>query len=310
MAQSRQHQDRPLLGLTYRLIAIFGGATLLMLVKYLGERDVHLVEILFYRYLIAAITVGGFVLTQTGLSALKTEKIGLHILRAMIGIMAMALNFWAVMLLPMAEAATLGFTMPLIATVLSVLILGEVVGIRRWSAVIIGFLGVIIAISPWSMSGSMSGDLSGQHAFPFFGTMVALAAAATAAMSVIMVRKLAKTESTHAIVLYYVGMATPILAISMFWFGSSHSLEIMGLVVLVGILGTLVMWMYSESVRLATIAVLAPIDYLNFIFSAVYGYIIWNHWPAPSLWLGLPLIIWAGIYIARREHKRRKQPDI
>jgi len=143
-------QDRPVMGLAMRLMAVAMLATMFGLVKYLGEQGVHVIEILFYRFLLGAIFTGGWIIHRTGFASLKTNRFGLHLTRAMMGMCTMGMNFLAVMLLPMAEAATLHFTVPLIATIFSVIFLSEFVGIRRWIAVFVGFLGILIAIQPWN----------------------------------------------------------------------------------------------------------------------------------------------------------------
>ncbi|MFC7290971.1 DMT family transporter [Hirschia litorea] len=291
MSQANSHSDKPVLGLTFRLIAIASLATMFMLVKFLGERDVHVVEMLFYRFLFGFVMMGLWVFYRNGLASLKTKRVDLHISRAITGAVGMGLNFGAVMLLPMAEAATISFTVPLIATLLSVILLSEYVGLRRWIAVVVGFIGIVIAIQPW------------HNNIPPIGAAVAFAGAVMTALTIIIVRKLSATESSATIVFYYTAMSVPVLAIAMFWFGKAHSWEIFGLLALIGLFGTIGQITLSESLRYANVAVVMPMDYSNLIFATFFGYMIWDQWPVDSLWFGLPLIVGSGIYIALREHK-------
>ncbi|MEM6535128.1 MAG: DMT family transporter [Pseudomonadota bacterium] len=294
MASLTGYQDRPLLGIFYRAAAMACFAATFALVKHLGDEGVHLIETLFYRYLIGCVLLGGYALLTSGPSVLKTDRLGAHFYRAIIGMFAMGLNFGAVLLLPLAEAATLGFMLPLVSTILSVIILKEVVGLHRWSAIAIGFIGILIAVRP------------GAGGFALDGTLVGLAGTCAAAYTSILVRDLARTETTSTIVFYYMMLATPVLGLLMVVYASGHSLEIFGYIALMGLLGTLGMVAMSESLRLASVAVGAPLDYTYFIFAAAFGYFIWGDWPALSVWLGLPLIVGSGRYVAYREHQRRE----
>lgn len=290
--------DRPLLGVSMRLLAVMFMATMFMLVKYLGERDVHLVEMVFYRFLFAALFIGAWVVFKSGLSSVKTENIRGHAQRAFFGMCGMCLNFLGVMMLPLPEAATVGFTVPFIATVLSVLILSEYVGVRRWLAVCIGFIGIIIALQP------------GQSDIPLAGALVAFAGAIVTAYVIIIVRRLSFTESSQTIVFYFSVMALPVFAVAMIWFGKMHSLEVFGLLALMGLFGLFGQLALSESLRHANVAVIMPVDYCKLIFASFYGYFIWDYVPQASLWFGLPLIIGSGLYIALRERKLGKKSPV
>ncbi len=291
MTHPNAQQDKPVAGLAIRLFAIIVLSCMFALVKYAGEQGVHVIEILFYRYLFGAVMTGAWMLSRTGISGLKTTRLGSHAARATLGIVAMGMNFWAVMLLPMAEAATIGFTVPLIATIFSVIFLSEFVGIRRWLAVIIGFLGILIAIQPW------------HNGIPIFGASVAMTGAVIGASTMILIRKLSTTESSTSIVFYYTVMAVPITGIAMFWVAKIHSWEVFGILLAIGFLGTIGQLALSESLRLANVAIVMPMDYSNLIFATALGFIFWQQLPAPTLWLGAPLIIGSGIYIAMRERK-------
>jgi len=121
----------------------------------------------------------------------------------------------------------------------------------------------------------------------------------------IVVRKLSETESSATIVFYFALLAVPLSAIGMLWVGQVHSPEIFAIILAFTIVGTLGQVLLSESLRLANIAVVMPMDYSNLIFATAIGYLVWNQLPEPSLWLGAPFIIGSGIYIALRERKRK-----
>ncbi len=292
MNQTSAHQDRPITGLAIRLFAIATLACMFALVKYVGEQDVHVIEVLFYRFLFGTIVTGAWIISRKGgLTNLKSTRYGAHLARAILGIIAMGANFLAVMLLPMAEAATIGFTVPMIATIFSVIFLSEFVGIRRWIAVLVGFSGIVIAMQPW------------HNEIPLLGAAVAMTGAIFGAATTIIIRKLATTESAASIVFTYTLLGVPITGIAMIWVGQMHSLEVFGLLIAISILGTVGQLALSESLRLANIAVVMPMDYSNLIFATALGYVFWDQIPSPTLWLGTPLIIGSGIYIALRERK-------
>lgn len=295
MTHQSSQQDRPVAGLAIRLLAIIVLSSMFALVKYAGGQGVHVIEILFYRYLFGAVMTGAWMLSQAGISGLKTNRIGGHAARATLGIIAMGMNFWAVMLLPMAEAATIAFTVPLIATVFSVIFLAEFVGIRRWMAIFVGFIGIVIAIQPW------------HNAIPLLGACVALTGAVVGAFTMILIRKLSTTESSASIVFYYTLMAVPITGIAMLWVAQTHSIEIFGILLAIGLLGTIGQLALSESLRLANVSVVIPVDYSNLIFATALGWVFFDQWPVPTIWIGAPLIIGSGIYIALRERKLAAQ---
>lgn len=292
--QSNTHQDRPLKGLALRLVSIALVASLFTLVKYIEERGVHIFEIIFARYLGSAVFIGGWMLLRGDRKSFKTRRMPLHVLRVGVGLIAMCFNMWAVTILPLAEAAVLTFVIPLMSTVLSIFVLKEVVGVRRGTAVVVGFIGVLIAVQP------------GQNAIPLLGVVVGVIGALGASGSTVLVRKLATTESSATIVFYYTIMGTCATGLVLPFFARVHSPATYGLLVLLGILGMLVFMSFSESVRFADISVLAPIDYTLLIFSAAFGYFIWGDWPSPSLWFGLPFIIGSGTYIAIRQRKLKQ----
>ena len=300
--QSSQHvssdgedRDRPVLGILLRISGIAVLATMFMLIKVAGERGVHVVEVLFYRYFIGALLIGLWMAWSGQASHFRTSRFTLHGARAAIGLVAMSCNFAAVMFLPLPEAAVLRFTMPLIATVLSVLILQEFVGLRRWAAVIVGFIGIVIAIQP------------GQGNLPLIGVVTGLMGACAGSAAMTLIRKLSSTESTESIVFYYMVLASPVTAIGLFFVGSWHSADVYLLLLGIGILGMIGMYLISGALRFASVSVALPMDYTSLIFSTLYAYLIWGHWPDDSLWMAIPLIVGSGLYIAMRERKRRKE---
>src|SRR3546814_14098878 len=137
-----------MLAIGLRLLAVICLAIMFAAVKVAGQRGVHVVETLFYRQFLALPLILGWLGMGPGFTSVKTARIGAHASRTLVGMIGMVLNFLSVMLLPLAEATTIGFTVPIFDTILSALILREATGILSWAAVIIGFCGVMVMGKP------------------------------------------------------------------------------------------------------------------------------------------------------------------
>ena len=188
---------RPLLALLIRLGAIAALATMSALIKLASERGIHLLEIMFWRQFLTIPIALAWVMATSGLAALATKRPGTHFLRGLYGTVGMVLNFGAVILLPLAEATTINFTVPIWAVLLSILLLKEKVGLWRWSAVLLGFAGILVIAQP-----------GGGH-FPLNGALVALGGAFMIALISIQIADLNRTEQPLTIVFYFACVTTP-----------------------------------------------------------------------------------------------------
>ena len=174
--------EQPLLGMGLRLITALLLALMFAGVKLASQRGVNVLESLFYRQIGTALCATGWVAMGPGFASLRTRRVRAHISRMALGLTAMGLNFLAFILLPLAEATAIGFTVPIFAVVLAALVLHEPTGRWRWSAVAAGFIGVLLIVQP----------TSGQ--VPLLGASVALVAALLTASVTIVIRRLGKTE--------------------------------------------------------------------------------------------------------------------
>jgi drug/metabolite transporter (DMT)-like permease len=194
---------RPLLALLIRLGAIAALATMSALIKLAAGRGIHLLEIMFWRQFLTIPIVLAWVLATSGITSLATHRPGTHFLRGLYGTIGMVLNFGAVILLPLAEATTINFTVPIWAVLLSIVLLKERVGIWRWSAVILGFAGILVIAQP-----------GGGH-FPLYGALVALGGAFMIALISIQIADLNRTERPLTIVFYFALFSAPLAALSL-----------------------------------------------------------------------------------------------
>ncbi|HEV2569803.1 DMT family transporter [Sphingomonas sp.] len=265
------------------------------IVKLVDARGVSLGESLFYRQALALPLVLGWIVAGPGWAAIKTQRPGAHVTRTLLGMTGMALNFLTFLLLPLAEATVLLFTVPLFATILSAVLLKETVGVHRWGAVLLGFAGVLIVVQP------------GGSALPPAGVAVGLCAATVVSAVSITLRQIGRTESAMTTVFWFTTLSALALALAMPFMGQAHDAETFGLLLCLGLSGGAAQIALTASLRLAPISVVLPMDYSNLIWSALFGWLIFASVPSHSLWFGAPLIIASGLYIVYREHRLQRE---
>lgn len=295
-APSHPRPHRPLYAICLRLVAVICLSILFVTVRLADARGVHIIESLFYRQALALPVVFIWLAMSGGLGSIRTRRIGTHASRMVLGMTGMALNFLSFILLPPAEAATIGFTMPIFGTILSALILGETTGIHRWSAVVIGFLGVLVMIRP-----------DAGH-FPPIGVAVAIAAAFFTASVSLVLRELGRTENAGVVVFWFTLLSVPPLGIGMLFFGQPHDLFTWGLLLLIGVVGGIAQICLTAALRWAPVSVVLPMDYSTIIWTTLLGWALWGDWPMATTWAGATLIVLSGLYIAWREHIRAGRP--
>ena len=290
-ASSGGLEQRALPGALLRLLSMAAISLMLALVKLAQTRGVHILESVFYRQL-AALPVIALLLARSGKwSSLKSYRPFGHGLRMLLGISAMTLNFWTMTLLPLAEATTIFFAVPILTTVLAALILKEPTGWHRWGAVIVGFIGVLIVVQPGG------GDL------PTMGVIVGVIGALMTAAVTIQVRELGKSEATLTIVFWFSLTSMLPLAIAMAFVGQMHDPATWGIIAAIGLLGAIGQFCLTGALRLAPVAVVLPMDYSSLIWSALYGFWLFGDLPATATYVGAPVIIASGLYIVFREHR-------
>lgn len=283
--------QRPFLALGLRILSALFFATLLMLVKYAGESGVALPEIMFWRQAVALPILLGYLALSGGLHRLRTQRLGGHGKRAAMGMTNMIFNFGATILLPLAEATVLGFTSPIFAVVIAALFLRERVGLYRWVAVALGFLGVLVIAQP------------GGAPISTMGTVAGLLAAFFIVVINYHIRDLGRTEDPIATAFYFAAFGAPMAAIALPFFITAHTTEQWLVLMAIGTVGGLAQWLLAASLRYGAVATVIIMDYSSLIWATLYGWTIWDQLPPATTWLGAPLIVAAGLLIAWREHK-------
>ena len=287
--------ERPLSGILLRLAAMAMLGVMFALVKVAGNRGVHVTESLFWRQL-AGLPVVILWLWSTGkLASIQTKRPAAHAIRAVLGLTSMTLNFTAMLLLPMAEATTISFAMPIFATVLAALVLGEATGRYRWGAVLLGFVGVFAAIRP------------GQDMIHGSGALVAISGAMLTACVVIQLRRMSRDESTGAIVFWFSLCSLAPLGVAMLFFSRSHDGATWLVIAGLSAAGAVAQILLTAAMRHASVAAILTMDYSGLIWSILFGYLLFDDVPGTSIFAGAPLIIAAGLIIAWREQYLSRQ---
>lgn len=287
-SQPVEHRGR---GIALRVGAVTAFGAMMAAMKYASEHGVVPIEILFYRNLFSLPTIIAWILWSGGFSVVRTSRPGAHAARSILGLGVMFLTFMALSRLPLAEATVISFSAPLFATMLSALVLRETVGWHRWSAVAIGFIGVLIAVQP------------GGTELPLAGVAIGLTAALGTAVVVITLRQIGQTESAASTVFWFNIVCITATALPMPFLFKVHEPAIWMALVLGGLMGGMAQIMMTSAVRYAPVSVLAPFDYLQLIWAIFWGYILFSDLPAAPAIAGAALIASAGCYVVWRERK-------
>ncbi len=285
---------RPVAGIIVRLAAVAVLAVMFALVKLTAAHDVHIVEQLFYRQAFALPVVIGWAAFGPGFGSLGTARIGVHASRMTLGLIAMSLNFLGMTLLPLAEATVIGFTVPLFATILAAILLSERVGRYRWTAVAVGFAGILVVIRP---------DAAALHSS---GTLIALTGAVATAGVTIFIRQLGQTEAAVTTVFWFTALSMVPLGLLMLGYGRTHDGTTWALLAAMGASGAVAQLLLTTSLRLAPVSVVLPMDYTGLIWASLLGWLVFAALPVPATLIGAPIVIASGLAILWREHRLGK----
>ncbi|HEX6119921.1 MAG TPA: DMT family transporter [Dongiaceae bacterium] len=261
-------------------------ASLSAQVKFLSG-DLHGFVITFWRNFWGLFFMLPWLMRQ-GLGELSWPRIRMFTLRSALSLASMLLGFTSLSYLTLANATALSFTAPLFATILAALVLGETVRRRRWTATLVGLVGVLIVLRP-SVSGIS------------YGEVLALAAAFLTAVVIIVVKQMSRTEPSNAIVAYMVLLLTPMSFIVALPFWSWPHAGDWPFVVGMGLVGTVGHVCWTRAISLCDASVVVPFDYVRLIFTITIGIFAFAEQPDRYTLIGSAVIVLAGIYIARRE---------
>jgi drug/metabolite transporter (DMT)-like permease len=285
--------DRLILAVLFRLTSVFALTTMGALIKLAELRGARLAELLFFRQAFALPVVVAATMAGPGLATLRTTRLPAHVLRTTVGLSSMSLMFSALIMLPLAEATTLQFTVPIFATILGAVVLREATGWHRWGAVIVGFFGVVIVAQP------------GSGHIPLLGAATGLTAALLSATVSILIRHIGKTERPTTTVFYFSLLSLVPLAPLFVMSVGPHDGWTWALLVVIGLTGGVGQIAMTSSLSHAPVAVVVPMDYSGLIWATLYGWVLFSVLPTSMTWVGAPIIIASGLYIVLREHRLR-----
>ncbi len=285
-----------MLGLGLRLLAILTLSTMSAVIKIAEARGANLAEILLFRQLFAIPFILTWIAVGPGLSSIRTKRFTLHVSRTAVGLTGMVFNFGTILLLPLAEATTLGYTVPIFATILGAVILRERTGWHRWLAVLTGFVGVLIVTQP-----------GGGH-LPLTGAAMGLTAALFVAIIAIQLRHMGKTEAPTTTVFWFSTLSVIPLGIAYPFFAQAHDWQTFGLLALIGLIGGAGQLALTAALRYAPVSTVVPMDYSSLIWATIYGYLLFGVFPSEWTWIGAPIIIASSLYIVWRERRRGLTP--
>lgn len=289
------HRDHPSLG-----VASFVGNLLLMAllsaaVRELVNRGYALGEVLLFRYLFASGFFWIILFSTVGLAGLVTRRPLDHTIRSVSGVVSLGLLYFAITRIPIADATAIAYAAPIFITVLSIFLLGEVIGLRRWLAVLAGFVGVLLIARP----GAGGWDI---------GVVAAAASAFTGALVAIWLRKLSSSEKSVTIGLYYNNLGSLVCLAWVLMSGWLTPRDDDVLLFLGFGLGCgLQQWLLTVSFRYAEASLLAPFEYLAMVFAAIVGFVFWGEVPVLTTWIGGAIIAASGLFIFLRRQQRLPQ---
>lgn len=284
----------PLRGAVLMIAAGASFAVMMVTVRHVSS-SVHPFEAAFFRNLFGLAVMMPW-LWRRGLGALATQRFGMHLARAICGLSAMLCLFMALSLLPLAETTALTFAAPLFATAGAALVLKERVRLRRWSATLLGFAGVLIILRPGAEAVSPA-------------ALVALGAAGFMACAILCVKSLSGTERPEAIVVYFGLLVTPISLIPALFFWKTPDPETLLWLLLIGLMATSGQVLMTRAFAAAEASAVMPFDFARLVFVSLLAMILFAEMPDAWTYLGAAVILGSSVYITHRESSlNRRQP--
>mgnify|MGYP001546906271 FL=1 len=297
MAASAQGRGA-MVGIAFKVTSVLVFLVMSSLLK--ASPDIPAGELVFFRSFFGIFPVVLF-LASTGQlrDGLKSNNVASQVWRGLVGTLSMAGSFTALTRLPLPEAVTINYATPLLIVVLSALFLHERVRLYRWSAVIVGLVGVVVIA--WPQLTLFSGGGIGTGAT--LGVLAAFAGASFGAVAQLLVRQLIKTERSATIVLYFLVSSSVISLVTVpFGWVMPTPLEA-ALLVGAGFAGGIAQVLLTESYRHADMSVVAPFEYTSLVFSVIIGFMFFGDVPTWFTLVGGLIVVGSGLFIIYREHR-------
>ena len=273
------------------MLAAIGFTCMTLLIKLTGAH-LHVTQILLVRQIVMIGIVAPTIFRDFP-GSLRSDHVGLQFTRLIVATFAMLMGFTAVINLPLADATAIGFAKSFFVTIFAVIILKEVVGLRRWMAVCVGFLGVMFMVQP------------GTDGLSIYA-LYSLCGAAAAGVVMVLIRLLTRTEKPVTIMSYHaLGIGAIMLVPGIYFWQSPTQTEwiMMGIM---GVVTSLAQLTNIHAYKWGEASVMASLDYTRLLYATIIGYLVFGDLPGPYTWIGAAIIITASIYTIRREAKLKK----
>ncbi|MDC0549092.1 DMT family transporter [Alphaproteobacteria bacterium] len=274
--------------ITAMLLAVFCVTIMSVQAKLIGI-EYNAVQITFARAIVVLILLMPFIYKLGGLNFLKTKKPFLHFFRGLAGLIGNVMFFLAFQRLPVADVTVISQAVPIFSCILAIIFLGETIGWRRWTAITIGFLGVIIAINP-------SVNIAVASLYALGGTLMW-------STTIIFLRLLGSTEHPVKTVFYFMLVSVLITSIFQPFLWKEPSFEVILLFIGIGIAAFLTQLLMTYALQKAPASIVSPFNYTGIVWAIIFDYIIWNAHPMFATIFGGIIITISGIYIFKREAK-------
>lgn len=258
-------------------------------IRHVANTGLHPFEIAFFRNLFSLLFVLPW-FVRYGLEPLRTRHFKMHALRTVLNVAAMLCFFYALAVTPLAQVTALNFTAPIFAAVLAIVILGETVRMRRWSAIIIGFAGTLVILQPGLAEITL-------------GQGLALASSLIWACALVIIKMMSRTESSITIIAYMALLMIPLSFVPALFVWAWPSAEQLLWMAAIGLLGGGAQYAMTESLRQADTSVVMPIDFFKLIWVAAIAYVAFGEVPDVYTWIGGAVIFASTFYIAYRERQ-------
>lgn len=255
------------------------------LIKHVGQ-TIPVIEILFVRQILVLIIISP-VIFRNRATVFKSNIYGMHFMRAALSICAMYLGFSAVVNMPLAEVTAISFARILFTTILAIIFLNEVIGIRRWTSIIIGFVGVIVIIRP------------DPDNFNIYALMAIVSALFVSAVQIIL-RKLTQIDKPSTILVFHSVSITLFMSIPAYFLWVMPSLDEMFYILMIGGLMSMMQWLFIQALRVGEAAAIAPMEYTRLLYAGVIGMIFFAETPTVWTLSGAGIIVASTLYTMHR----------
>lgn len=261
--------------------------------RYAMSYGYHPLQIAFFRFLSALVLMLPL-LAWRGTSLVRSNAPELYAIRASISLFSMTAWFWAISLIPLGELTAIGFLSPVFGTLAAIVILGEKVRLRRWSAILIGFIGAMIMLRPGSSPIGL-------------GQYLALFSAFTGGVMAVLLKQLAGRDDPDKIVFLTTLIMTPLALVPALFVWRTPTWELLPIITVVGLTGVLGHMCLARAFRAADASLVLTLEFSRLPFAVALGFVMFGELIDMWTWVGAAIIFASAVYIARREAKLRAE---